>query len=196
MSDQQYDTEITLGVGKLLGLFFLLVILCGVFMGLGYMLGRNSAKQENVLAADAVPAGTISTAAKPGATQATPAPKPVTTQTQAQTAVDTGASPSDPVGTKSDAAPSTPPQAAGTQPPEMKSLPGGGYVVQIAAVSKKEDADALTQALRNKQYPVVVTPGAADKLYHVQIGPYAELKDAESMKSKLAADGYNAIVKR
>lgn len=196
MSDQQYDTEITLGVGKLLGIFLLLVILCGVFMGLGYMLGRNSAKQENVLASDAVPAGTISTTAKPGATQATPPPKPVTTETAAQTAVDNSAASSDSAGAKSDAAPSTPAQASGAQAPEMKSLPGGGYVVQIAAVSKKEDADALTQALRNKQYPVVVTPGAGDKLFHVQIGPYADLKEAESMKSKLAADGYNAIVKR
>ena len=35
------DTEITLGVGKLLGLFFLLAAICGVFFSIGYSLGKN-----------------------------------------------------------------------------------------------------------------------------------------------------------
>ncbi|HWC19598.1 MAG TPA: hypothetical protein VG498_21475, partial [Terriglobales bacterium] len=42
MSEQQQDTEIILGTGKLLGIFFALVIICGTFFGLGYALGRNS----------------------------------------------------------------------------------------------------------------------------------------------------------
>src|SRR5689334_3728394 len=36
------DTEITLGTGKLLLLFFGLVAMCAVFFGLGYSLGRKS----------------------------------------------------------------------------------------------------------------------------------------------------------
>src|SRR5271166_4480699 len=40
------DTEITLGVGKLLGLFFVLVAFCGVFFSIGYSLGRNSGREE------------------------------------------------------------------------------------------------------------------------------------------------------
>src|ERR1044072_3100703 len=36
------DTEITLGTGKLLGLFFGLVGICALFFGLGYSLGRKS----------------------------------------------------------------------------------------------------------------------------------------------------------
>ena len=38
------DTEITLGTGKMLVLFFGLVALCAVFFGMGYSLGKNSAK--------------------------------------------------------------------------------------------------------------------------------------------------------
>src|SRR5271154_1389298 len=38
------DTEITLGTGKMLVLFFGLVTLCAVFFGMGYSLGKNSAK--------------------------------------------------------------------------------------------------------------------------------------------------------
>jgi cell division septation protein DedD len=189
MADQQNDTEITLGTGKLLGLFFMLVILCGIFLGLGYMLGRNSGKQEGLLSGDSTPAGTISGAAKPGASQSTPPKLTVAAPEQ----VSAGASDSKPAAQGADT------QAAvdTKQSPEMQLAPsGGGYVVQVAAVTKKEDADALQQALQHKQYPVVVSSGAADKLFHVQIGPFADVKDAETMKTRLAADGYNAIVKR
>src|SRR5438477_2525899 len=41
MSTSQ-DTEITLGTGKLLVLFFGLVGVCALFFGLGYSLGRKS----------------------------------------------------------------------------------------------------------------------------------------------------------
>src|SRR5271154_1613851 len=36
------DTEITLGMKSLLGVFFGLVLICGVFFGFGYSLGRGS----------------------------------------------------------------------------------------------------------------------------------------------------------
>ena len=40
------DTEITLGTGKMLVLFFGLVALCAVFFGMGYSLGRGSGKPD------------------------------------------------------------------------------------------------------------------------------------------------------
>jgi cell division septation protein DedD len=66
----------------------------------------------------------------------------------------------------------------------------------VAAVSKAEDADALKAALEKKQYPVFVVDNASSHLFHVQVGPFGDQKDAEAMKSKLAADGYNAILKK
>src|ERR1043166_4735893 len=36
------ETEITLGTGRLLGLFFGLVTVCALFFSLGYMFGRGS----------------------------------------------------------------------------------------------------------------------------------------------------------
>ena len=83
-----------------------------------------------------------------------------------------------------------------TTAPELATL-NGNITVQVAAVTKQEDAQVLVAALRRKNYPVFVAPTtSADTLYHVQVGPFAELKDAEAMKSKLAGDGYNAIVKK
>ena len=40
------DTEITLGAGKLLGLFFLLAAICGVFFSIGYSLGKSSGHEQ------------------------------------------------------------------------------------------------------------------------------------------------------
>jgi cell division septation protein DedD len=83
-----------------------------------------------------------------------------------------------------------------TAAPELEGN-AATITVQVAAVTKQEDAEALAAALRKKNYPVFVSPNAStDNLYHVQVGPFSELKDAEAMKGKLAGDGYNAIVKR
>jgi cell division septation protein DedD len=74
---------------------------------------------------------------------------------------------------------------------------GGTIAVQVAAVTKEEDADALVSALRGKNYPVfVVSNVPGDKLFHVQVGPFAELKDAETVRARLSSDGYNPIIKK
>jgi len=204
MSEQQ-DTEIILGTGKLLGIFFALVIICGTFFGLGYALGRNSGPM-------AIQNGTASAAnssgAKPGAGVTVSAPRVV-----ANASPDTGVSPQveqappvqpsqvsdETTSANTQPGPSVPPVAATKPPATSDSEPAsaGNITVQVAAVTKQEDADVLVAALRKKNYPVFVAPGTSvDNLYHVQVGPFAELKDAEAIKSKLAGDGYNAIVKK
>jgi cell division septation protein DedD len=88
--------------------------------------------------------------------------------------------------------------AAKNTTPELTSAPQSltGIMVQVAAVSKQEDADALVKALRKKEYPVFVVTQADNKLFHVQVGPFAQQRDAEAMRAKLSGDGYNAIIKK
>jgi len=71
-----------------------------------------------------------------------------------------------------------------------------GYFVQVAAVSKPEDAAALVDALKKKEYPAIVAPESADKLFRVQLGPYSDIRDAEGMRTKLVGDGYSPILKK
>lgn len=71
----------------------------------------------------------------------------------------------------------------------------GTIYVQVAAVSHQEDADVLLSALRRKGYAVTPRSEPADRLIHVQIGPFATRKDADSMRQRLAGDGYNAFIK-
>jgi cell division septation protein DedD len=196
------DTEITLGVGKLLGLFFGLVILCGIALGVGYSLGRNSARQAAAAAAPANPAPSAS--GKPGAAQlAAPRTPDCTTGDNCPTQSASAPSADDLTFYRSvqqsDAHPQlTPPQTAAAASAAQAATPstlGPGYLVQIAAVRNAEDAKLLSDALQKQQYPVIIAqPG--DKLFHVQVGPYADIKQAETIRSRLVSAGYNAFLKR
>ena len=67
--------------------------------------------------------------------------------------------------------------------------------MQVAAVSHQEDADVLLSALKKQGYAVVARQEPQDNLIHIQIGPFSNRNDANAMRQKLLADGYNAIVK-
>ena len=58
------------------------------------------------------------------------------------------------------------------------------------------NGQALVDALKKKQYAAFTASTTPDKLFHVQVGPFGDLKDAEATKAKLVSDGYNPILKR
>ena len=194
------DTEITLGTGKLLLLFFGLVAVCAVFFAFGYNLGRSSAVPAMVERTP--PAVETKQTAKSGAANGAKAAdltfykaveqtesNPQLTPAQAPATAAASASASDSLPTQ---------PATETNAPEGTVLPSANsYFVQVAAVSKPDDAAALVEALKKKQYPAFSASGSAtDKLFHVQVGPYNDIKDAEIMRAKLISDGYNPILKK
>lgn len=186
--DDPRDTEITLGTGKLLGIFFALTILCAVFFTMGYLLGKSTANGSHTVIAGVAPSGGSSTG-KPSAVNKAPDVPAAAPPSPDATAQQSTASNS--VTTSVPATQASPAPAA----TEIKSSPGGSYTVQVAAVSKQEDADILATALRKKQYPVFIASSVGDVLFHVQVGPFSSQQDADTMKNRLSADGYNAIVK-
>lgn len=173
---QPEQQEPKIGMAKLSAILGGLVVVCALFFSLGYTIGKKSA------------AGALIPEPTPTATASTPSlPKPspsVSNKTEEQPAVlDAGAEDAPPAGAW-----------ASKTAPEMAR---NAIVVQVAAVSRQEDAEALVNALRKKDYPVfIVNNVPGDKLFHVQVGPYSSLKDAEAMKARLGRDGYNPIVKR
>jgi len=180
------EDEESASTGKLLGIFFGAAAVCAVFFGLGYNLGKNAGAQ--------VPQIVVSPSA---ASNASNIPKPSAVRTQEQSSA-AAAAPEPIPATNTAQSQSNAPSVAARPAPEMaRASAAGNFAVQVAAVSKEEDADALVSALRKKNYPVFVINGnAADKLFHVQVGPFASLADAEAMKSRLAGDGYNPILKK
>ncbi|MBZ5664735.1 MAG: SPOR domain-containing protein [Acidobacteriia bacterium] len=202
----QQDTEITLGTGRMLAIFFTFVLVCAFFFAIGFSLGRRTAAAGMIgsPSASIVAPSTIvrPSPAKNGTAQPTPqsssgdfsfykavgeksadtglaTPQDSKAQTTTTTAPPTAEAPKDATD-------------AGTATPAS-----GGYYVQVAAVSRQEDAESLVEALKKKQYPAFTANNpSTDKFYHVQVGPYAELKDAEAMRARLISDGYNPIVKK
>ena len=55
-----------------------------------------------------------------------------------------------------DAAPASTQTPPADAPDPATTLPSAGYLVQVAAVSKQEDGDALVDALKKKEYPAFV----------------------------------------
>jgi cell division septation protein DedD len=212
--DQDLETqqrELTLSTGAILAIFLGLVLLCAVFFGFGYNLGRKSTNAATAppipTASDNQPAATSnstfdnfkpspvspsSSASSPAATPALP-PK----ATAAETApAPTTARTTPPAPRPSPPAPGTP-AIAHPPPAAPATTPGGSFIVQIAAISSshKDDADLLVNALHNKGYDVAERTLPQDKLIHIQVGPFATKADAEAMRERLIVDGYNAIVK-
>jgi len=199
------DQEITLGTGKLLSIFLGLAALCAIFFGLGFMVGKGSSAPQDPNASlinSNVPSPVPATSTgKPGATQGAPASKsdcpsgqncgqtPEMSFYQADETTEPVSQPS-PAPTASVPSQNPAPEAA-------RQSAVGGYVVQVAAVSKQQDAEALVNALKKKSYAVfIATNTPSDNLFHVQIGPFAEVKEAEAVRSRLQSDGYNPILKR
>ena len=154
------DTEITLGTGKMLALFFGLVILCALFFGMGFTMGKNSVRMTPELLA--TPSGVRPSAANQPVTK-TAAPGSQAPTPAAQSPADTGTS-----------APAQPPPAdqnGATQPASAQPAASGpGYLVQVAAVSKQEDADSLVEALKAHQYAAFISNQPSDKLFTYRSG--------------------------
>jgi DedD protein len=258
--ERRTDADLTLGIGSLLSIFFGVVLICGIFFGFGYSMGRRNAHPtvpattppqtatnslplpENELSgAPLKPQQPDSAAAFPSDdTNAAPNTNPDTSSDKskshssaqpvasspakhaakddsvAQNPAPSPAAPSKTTRVVEPAAPTTtslnavpvshraPPPAkphAGVMAPLAQApgddaiVPGRPIMVQIAAVSRQEDAEVLAGALRKRGFSPSVRPGSGDKFFHVQVGPFTDKSQAETIKQHLLADGYNAIMK-
>ena len=76
--------------------------------------------------------------------------------------------------------------AATIPPPAGRSLAepkGSGYVVQVAAVQKREEANTIARRLGNKGYPTFVTTSGSN--FRVRVGKYTNRREAENVAKKL-----------
>jgi DedD protein len=188
------DTEITLGTGKLLVLFFGLVAVCALFFAMGYSLGRKAEPAVSTASAAVSPQTSPNNSKSSGANASTPQMSFYKSVEQKNPTPDLTPA----ADAKADS-PSTPANTGtssnGVDP--STTIPTSGYFVQVAAVSKQDDASSLVDALKKKDYAAfVASTSATDKLFRVQVGPFSDIKDAESVRTKLVSDGYSPILKK
>lgn len=200
------DTEITLGIKSILGIFFVLALICGVFFGFGYSLGRGNGPKTSTMAQSAQrpavipasPAPDIKTVIEPAsASQVKPAAGEPAATAPSLSAATNAPPPAQtvPLPATAAAAPPQPVPAAYSLPAKTPAAAPANIMVQIAAVAHRQDADVLVTALQQRGYQASVRTEPGDQLLHVQIGPFVTRDQAKTMQARLLNDGYNAILK-
>jgi len=196
----------------LVGLFLGVVLLCGVFFTLGYVMGKTQ-YGGLVHAAEALsrtPAEHPSDkprVAVPSPGDAAPATGEWDFYSKNNNTDRLPPAPKPSVSTARSEPSATAPVTAAPVAPAAKTLPAaarfnaprlsnGSVVLQVAALTHQGDALAMADALQQKRFPAFVVAPTSDNFYRVQVGPYADAKAAESAKNALDRAGFKAIVKR
>ena len=202
-----------------IGLFMLMLLFSGVFFTLGYVMGRNQYDGQVRAATD--PHTKLQ---NPFSSKPEPAAKRASNSAPTETPTDTTAPPNSdwefyhagdskksvdhlkpavpvaapveknaPVLVRTTASPKT----AGDPAKSMHAplMPGGAYTLQVAAVRREADALELAARLQHKKFPAFVLSPHGDKYYRVQVGPYADQKNADAARKGLESAGFKAIVK-
>lgn len=193
----------------LVGLFLGVVLLCGVFFTLGYVMGRT--QFSGVAHAETVskpptprqplpkePAPTAKTGGDSGnwldpdpgkpADKHVELPAPVKAPAAVPATLNKAAKPPAPAPVKTPA--NKEPQRF--QPPAMTK---NSIILQVAATKQQRDALDMADLLQKKKFPSFVANSPADNFYHVQVGPYSDLASAESAKRALEQMGFKSIIK-
>jgi DedD protein len=213
----EQDREISLSTTTILGIFFALALLCAVFFGFGYSMGRKSAQPVSGGSSEVTTRSENSTSKPAPGSPANPSTSSAGRQSAGET--QSAIMPLESPNAAGEDSPQTPnpikavipsprsvvPAAVTPRPasktasivPVAAALPSpGSSLVQVAAMSHQEDADVVAVDLKRRGYTVAIRREPQDKLFHVQIGPFASKKEADAMRQRLQTDGYNnAIVK-
>jgi hypothetical protein len=71
-----------------------------------------------------------------------------------------------------------------------------GFVLQVAAMKHKDNADSLVESLRRRNFPVFVFKRGNDSFYRVAVGVYCDADSAVRAKDALDRQGIKAILRR
>lgn len=220
-NESSYQLE--LGGKSLVGLFCIAAVICGMFFAFGYTLGKHAIPATFALGQNGMGRPTAGESEPPneagvqapnptelGQAETNQTPQALTPATGAGTSSNTGtgsgSSSTPPAQTAAEgtpsagvgnaAAPPSPASASSGSAPAATAPDSSVYRVQVFA-GVKADAESLASALQQRGYPVRVVPPSAGEtdLFRVQVGPYLTRAEAQAMRARLTADGYQAIVK-
>jgi cell division septation protein DedD len=186
------EFEVLLGNRQLLSLFFIVVILFGVFFTMGYVLGRNTGtRSEAPVAASRLPEAPARQAAGGFAeTAVEPAPSPSTAPPSS-----VEPAPAQPL-----AAP--PETAARPQPPELEtasavvSEPSGGQTYLQVVAGKRPEAELIIEVLKKKGFPARLAPGPSEAMFRVLVGPLPDASAVTATRADLEKAGFTKPVLR
>jgi DedD protein len=219
MSDEGFH-EIQLNGKQLVFLFMaatvvsVVIFLCGVMVGRGVRaqqggvaaseLGQPPAVEETPRSEPSAPVRGAAPAPAPAAAAApasgTQPPEPAedgsdyykqltASEAEAKAKVAPPANDSRPAEKAADKRADPPPPAPGSASPPA-AVTGAGFVVQIAALRDRAEADAIVKRLAGKGYQAFVVNPVPGKppVYKVQVGRFPERGDAEKVAVRLKSE--------
>lgn len=80
--------------------------------------------------------------------------------------------------------------AAEPAPSPAPSAKQAGFVLQVAAMEKQANADALSTTLQEKNFPAFVLKRTGDRFYRVVVGPYPKQEASGKIRHDLEAQGF------
>ena len=199
------EFELVLGNKQLLSVFFIVVILIGVFFTMGYIVGRNSGPGVDNAAARRT------TTESPAPSLPGPSPAGAPARSAASSALIRVRSlvevsrvvPPKPKKVSEEKEikdrENTKPQKITRPDPNtflMSKIEPGQTYLQVAAV-KRPEAEILARVLRRKGFlQAVVVQGPKEDLFRVVVGPVKDREALQKTKADLEAAGLKSIVQK
>jgi cell division septation protein DedD len=200
------EFELVVGNRQLLSGFFIVVLLFAVAFAMGYVVGQNTQRPVK-LASEGGGASTAAADSRPQpVAPLTPAPVPPAPDAAAgqQPATDSASGAAPQPTTQPATQPTTQPAqasqpATGEKPAAAPAstgivgaseLPPGSFWQAIAV--KPEVAEAIRQTLKDKGFPVSLTPGSSN-LTRVLVGPYSDNSAYGRAKTELENAGFRPV---
>jgi len=210
-TNEEGEFELVLGNKQLLSVFFIVVVLLGVFFTMGYIVGRNmspaagpqvASGREGALVVESTPPPASTTAPPPVETATAPPPdkpspmpgkvdppKPDPVKTESPKPEPPKPPPAKPEPPKPEPPKPAPPKPA---PP---SAGGAGLYLQVAA-TKEPDAKMLVDVLGKKGFRAVTQAVPDSPLFRVLVGPARDADDLAKLRTGLEAIGFKGFPKR
>ncbi|HYZ83057.1 MAG TPA: SPOR domain-containing protein [Bryobacteraceae bacterium] len=189
--NEEGEFELILGNKQLLSVFFIVVILLGVFFTMGYVVGRNSVPMDaQNRGGDSVSASARTEAPRPSGPPVVVDPPAKTGElTTAQAPEATPTTSKAPEGVATSPAPTRSEPAKNASPGEVVTPQPGEMYVQVLALAKPE-AEVLVDVLSKKGFRAVVAPGPNDRLFRVLVGPAADQNELAKLRNEVEAAGF------
>jgi cell division septation protein DedD len=195
------EFELVLYNRQLLGVFFVVVVLLGIFFAMGYIVGRNSAGSARVATAGEPLIVESGRPASPPA--AAPKPQPVADLEEVRPPAAESErkapepKPAEAPPAKSVTAQTAPakPSPAPAQPPAATAPQPGQLYLQVAATTRVE-AEALRDQLARKGFPAVIGPVPGQDLFRVLVGPVGDAAALAKTRSALQEIGLKPFTRR
>jgi hypothetical protein len=168
------EFELVLGNRQLLSVFFIVVVLLGVFFVMGYILGKNSSPAPGTEIAtdrksmDPAPA-TSPIIIDKSASKSSAAGEPAV-QKPTEKVVEKKEAPATKVEVKKPEPKREDPPAPSSGASKTGEPPKGSLFLQVAAVGRAE-ADVVAKVLRSKGHATWIAPGDKDTIFRVLVGP-------------------------